>query len=411
MDLPINRAVPQIMHIDLNSCFAMLEQQANPLLRHKPVAVAAYLIPTAIILAASYEAKAYGIKLGTHVGDAKQLCPELIVLMPDAPKYREAHQRFKKVLLNYTSLVQPRSIDEFVLDFTGSPALRAGRDLVDVGYEIKQAIKDSLGSYVTVNVGLAPNRFLAKVAAGLHKPDGLDVLTADNLIETYKQLKLTDLPGINVRYRARLLAAGISNPLDFYKADADYLRYVVFKSIVGHYWYQRLRGWEADAVQWGRKSIGHQYAIEDKTSDRQELSRLLMKLCEKTGRRLRRLGFTAGGVNLSLRFVGHTYWHKSVHQQHRLYATQDIYAAALELLKAVRFPDKVSLISVTVYGLEPLDPEQLGLFDNERLAKQVLARAADDINDRYGEFALVPAIMAEMDKTILDRVAFGNTLD
>jgi len=408
MDLPINHAPAHIMHIDLNSCFAMLEQQANPLLRNKPVAVAAYTIPTAIILAASYEAKRLGIKLGTHVGDAKRICPRIVVMMPDPPKYREAHLRFKKVLLSYTDLVQPRSIDEFVLDFAGSQTLQAGRDLVEVGYEIKQAIKDSLGCYVTVNVGLGPNRFLAKLAAGLHKPDGLDVLTENNLLKVYQQLKLTDLPGINVRYRARLLAAGIADPYGFYQAPANYLQHSVFKSIVGLYWHKRLRGWEVDAAQWGRKSFGQQYAIENKTTDRTELARLLMKLAEKIGRRLRSHNLKASGVNLALRFVGHRYWHKSEAQKQPLYTTADIYMAAKRLLDSVRFPDKVSLISVTVYKLEPLDPEQLGLFDNERLAKQELARAVDAINDRYGEFTVVPAIMADMDKTILDRIAFGN---
>ncbi len=404
MNLPLNKAAPQVMHIDLNSCFAMLEQQANPLIRHKPVAVAAYLVPTAIILAASYETKALGIKLGTHVGDAKRICSEIVVLMPDPPKYREAHQRFN-------SLVQPRSIDEFVLDFAGSPALRSGMSMPEIGYQIKEDIKKSLGNYVTVNVGIAPNRFLAKLAAGLHKPDGLDVITHENLTEILASLKLTDLPGINTRYRARLLAAGITNPLEFYEAGADYLRSSVFKSIVGYYWYQRLRGWEVDAAQWGRKSIGHQYAIENKTADRQALSQILMKLCEKTGRRLRGLGLTAAGVNLAMRFVGHSYWHQSVKQKYRLYATQDIYGAALKLLNSVHFPDKVSLISVTIYDLRPLDPEQLGLFDSDQLAKQALARAADEANDRYGEFSVIPAIMADMDKTILDHIAFGNTLD
>src|SRR3989344_5884129 len=163
--LALNHARPLIMHIDLNSCFAIIEQQANPLIRYKPVAVAAYDTPGGMVLAASYEAKRLGIKLGVNVRQARELCPEVIVMIPDPAKYRNAHRRFREVLLNYTSEITPKSIDEFVIDFAGSPSLRAGRTLTDVGYEIKEKIKQSLGEYGTVNVGIGPKRFFGKLAA------------------------------------------------------------------------------------------------------------------------------------------------------------------------------------------------------------------------------------------------------
>src|SRR5665213_2935602 len=204
MDLPLNFNAPQTMHIDLNSCFAIIEQQANPLIRHKPVAIAAYDTPRGAIIASSYEAKALGIKLGVNVREARLLCSDVIVMMPDPEKYFDAHRRFKKVLLNYTDEVTPKSVDEFVIDFKGSIAVQNGLSLEEVGHRIKQDIKESLGEYVTVNIGIATNRFLAKVAAGLHKPDGLDVISAEHLREMYSKLQLDDLPGINTRYRARL---------------------------------------------------------------------------------------------------------------------------------------------------------------------------------------------------------------
>src|SRR3989344_4310971 len=200
--LHLNYNQPQIMHIDLNSCFAIIEQQANPLIRGKPVGVAAYDTHTGMILAASYEAKRQGVKI-MSVREARLLCPDIVIMMPDPAKYRDAHRRFREVLLNYTNEVTPKSIDEFVIDFQGSRAVQAGRSLLDVGYEIKEKIKESLGEYVTVNIGIAPNRFLAKVAAGLHKPDGLDVISGENLLNTLRGIELVDLPGINVRYEAR----------------------------------------------------------------------------------------------------------------------------------------------------------------------------------------------------------------
>ncbi len=277
----LNYNPPMIMHIDLNSCFAIIEQQANPLIRHKPVVVAAYDSPRGAVLASSYEAKALGIKLGINVREAKLLCRDVIVMTPDPDKYFDAHRRFRQVLLNYTDTIAPKSIDEFVIDFRGSQAVRQGKRLEDIGMAIKADIKQSLGEYVTINVGISTNRFLAKLAAGLHKPDGLDSITADNLREVYANLELTDLPGINVRYEARLNLEGIFTPLQFLDSPVYKLKQQAFKSIVGYYWYLRLRGHEIDTVTFGRKSFGQQYALGNKTNNREELSRLLMKLSEK----------------------------------------------------------------------------------------------------------------------------------
>lgn len=411
MAVQINYNQPMIMHIDLNSCFAIIEQQANPLIRRKPVAIAAYDTPRGAIIASSYEAKALGIKLGVNVREARLLCPEVIVMMPDPEKYFDAHRRFKQVLSRYTSNVTPKSVDEFVVDFRGSPAVRNGKSLIEIGYQIKQDIKQVLGDYVTVNVGIGTNRFLAKLAAGLHKPDGLDVITGETLRDTYAALGLTDLPGINVRYQARLNAAGIFTPLQFLDANVLYLRKRVFKSVVGLYWHYRLHGHEVDQIDFGRKSFGQQYALAQKTSDIQELARLLMKLCEKAGRRMRTAGYVGGGVHLWLGFSNRTYWAQGKKAHHDVYATQDIHMIALRLLQQARLPALVTNIGVTIFDLRPSSPEQLGLFDDSRLDARSLARAADAVNDRYGDFTLVPAVMANMQNIIMKRVAFGSVRD
>ena len=408
MDLPINYNRPMMMHIDLNSCFAIMEQQANPLIRHKPVAIAAYDTPRGAVIASSYEAKALGIKLGVNVREARLLCRDVIVLMPDPEKYFDAHRRFKAVLLNYTDEVTPKSVDEFVVNFQGSTAVQRGKDLSDIGMEIKRDIKASLGEYVTVNVGIGTNRFLAKLAAGLHKPDGLDVITGNNLREVYSHLSLTDLPGINVRYEARLNLAGIYTPLQFLDAPLWLLKDQVFKSIVGFYWYLRLRGIEVDSRDFGRKTFGQQYALGQKTADVEELSRLLMKLCEKTGRRLRAGDYMAGGVHLWLNFENGTYWAQGKKVKHTIYSTQDIFLNAQRLLNSTVIPAKVTNMGVSVFNLSQSNPEQLGLFDDSRLDNRSLAKAADIVNDRYGEFTVIPAVMANMQEVILKRVAFGN---
>lgn len=411
MDYQLNKARPLIMHIDLNSCFAIIEQQANPLYRNKPVAVAAYDTGNGMVIASSYEAKSKGITLGVNVREAKAIDPNVIILMPDPFKYFEAHRLFREVLQDYTSHVDPKSVDEFVIDFAGSPTIREGRDLIDVGYEIKHRIKDHVGCYVTVNVGIGTNRFWAKTAAGLHKPDGLDVMSSENALDIYRQLELTDLTGIAHRYEARLNASRILTPLDFLNASRLKLKGEVFRSIVGSQWYERLRGWEVDNVHWDKKSVGHNHAIYKKTADRNELSQLLMKLTYKVGRRMRKYGYTARGIHLSLGFDRRFWWGKSRDTKTIMYSDADIYFHARKLLYEAVIPDLVSNISVSVYGLIEVEPEQLSIFGGTRMDGKALSDALDKINDRYGEFTIVPAVMANMENVILQRVAFGSVKD
>lgn len=411
MEMQINKQPALKMHIDLNSCFTTIEQQANPLIRRKPVVVAAYDTPRGMVLAASYEAKALGIKLGVNVAEAREIFPGVIVMMPDPDKYFDANARFKKLLLKYTDLVVAKSVDEFSVNFKGSPSIRSGLSMEQIGYQIKQDIKDSLGEYVTVNVGIGPNRFLAKLASGLNKPDGLDRIDSSNLREVYGRIKLIDLPGINVRYQARLNLAGIYTPLDFLDAPLPLLKHEVFRSIVGYYWYLRLRGHEIDDVDFSRKTFGQQYALSIRTADKDELSRLLMKLCEKTGRRLRRAGFSARGIQLWVGFEDYSRWSHGIKLSYSLYSTQSIYDAALKLLKVAVTDVRVRVLAVSVYALAPAAPKQLDLFMDPRKDSFALAEAADNVNDRYGEFSLVPALMANMQDTILKRVSFGKVND
>jgi DNA polymerase-4 len=189
------------------------------------------------------------------------------------------------------------------------------------------------------------------------------MIDGNTIEDVYSRLALLDLPGINVRYEARLNARGIFMPLQFLHAPLPLLKRQVFQSIVGYYWYLRLRGHEIDGVDFGRKSYGQQYALGTKTTDREQLARLLMKLCEKTGRRLRAHGYIAQGVYLWLSFENRTYWAKGRDTHVDIYATQDIYLHAQRLLNQAHIPARVTNIGVTVYKLHLTTPEQLGLFD------------------------------------------------
>lgn len=409
-EMPINDTEPLIMHIDLNSCYAIIEQQANRLIRNKSVGVAAYTTSRGFIIASSYEAKRQGIKL-MRIVDAKAIDPNIIILAPDPEKYFVAHRRFKAVLEKYTDLVTPKSIDEFIVDFQGSQAVQQGKSLVDIGYQIKEDIKQALGEYVTVNVGIAPNRFLAKLAAGMDKPDGLTVIKAADIHNVYGQLDLMDLPGINHRYKARLNLAGIFTPLDMLEADRQKLKGEVFRSINGYYWYLRLRGHEIDAVKFPVRSFGNDFAIREWTTSREQISRYIMKLAEKTGRRLRKHGYQAYGVYLGLAFNDGNWWGKSKRSKAPIYSTQEVYIYIMKLFDQVVFPAKCTHVNIAVFNLESASLLQLGLFDGTRLDTKSLATASDKINDRYGEFTLIPATMANMEDVIIKRVPFGSVRD
>ena len=231
MDLRVNRNKALSMHVDLNSAYATIEQQANPLLRGKPLVVAAYSTPSACIVAPSIEAKKFGIKTGMRIREARLLNPNIIVRTPDPDKYFDVNIRLRHIFSDYTPDFQPKSIDEFVLNFASVEKLTP--DLIKISYEIKKRIREEIGDWMRCNIGISTNRFLSKLAASLHKPDGLDVITHENLIEIYKSVSLVDLNGINTRFEARLNSRGIYTPIDFLNANCDLLEKQVFKSILG----------------------------------------------------------------------------------------------------------------------------------------------------------------------------------
>lgn len=409
MDLQLNHNDPAIMHIDLNSCFATVEQQANPLIRGKPVVVAAYKTPSGCVIAPSIEAKKVGIRVGMTVRDAKLLYKNVIVLTPDPPKYRTVHMQFSKLFKEYSPNVTPKSIDEAVIDFANTPALKRG--LIDIALEIKQRMRKEIGEWISCSIGIGTNRFLAKTAASLQKPDGLHVITHKNARDIYSRLELIDLCGINTRFQARLNTSGIFTPLEFLDASLDLLKKQVFKSIVGYYWFLRLRGWEIDAVDFSRKSYGQSYALAKRTSDPKELSVLLMKLCEKMGRRLRLGGYCAQGIHVSCLYSDMTHWHQGKTLSSPVYSTQELYTKAQLVLNKQPEKKVVTHLAVSCFHLQSKNIVQLELFESDQTKLWKVTDAMDIINDKYGEYVVTPALMMGMDELIIDRIAFGGVKD
>jgi DNA polymerase IV len=403
--LPFNQKPSQTMHIDLNSCFARVEQQANPRLRGKPIAVAAYTTPSGCILAPSQEAKERGVKTGMRVKEGRLLCPELIVLPPDPAKYRHVHLALKHLLRRYTDDVHPKSIDEFVLNFGGSPALKSAT-IHDIALEIKARLRHEVGDWLRVSIGLAPNRFLAKTAAGIRKPDGLEEINHANALDIYATMKLTDLHGINVRNAARLNSAEIFTVREFYHASPWQLRRA-FGSICGHYWYYRLRGWEIDDVEPARKSFGNSYSLPTRLVCADELAPILRKLVDKTGNRMRRAGYQASGVHVSLVYRDRDFWHRGTTAPTMLFDSRDIYREAFKLLCKSPQQKGVRTLAFSCFDLRPDTALQLELFDDVQRKAQ-LVDALDDINGRYGTYVITPGMMIGTEDTVPDRISFGG---
>lgn len=356
--MEFNSGQSKILLLDINSCFATIEQQANPLLRGKPIAVCAYTTSKGTILAASVEAKKLGIKTGMRVFEARSIYPKITVLPPDPPKYRFVHNKLQKLLLRYSPQVEPKSIDEFIVELETE-------NLMQKAIDIKKRIRKEIGEWITVSIGLAPNRYLAKVAAGLVKPDGLVEINKNNYQKVYESLQLMDLTGIKEGNNRRLNRVGIQSVMDFYNAPYDRLK-IGLKKAAAHSWYLRLRGYEIDAIPWGRKSFGNEVAI--KLAKKSDAIPIIARLFEKASARARKNGFRA---------------------------------------KKRRVDISQYKIAVTLFDLVDSSSLQLDLFD-ESLKKENLDQAIDKINNKWGNFVVGSAQGFKAREIVKDRIAFHH---
>ena len=396
------------MFLDLNSAFATTEQQAHPSLRGRPLGVTNRLSKHCCVIACSYEAKARGVKTGMRLDEALQLAPDLIMLETDPPKYHHVYKQLANVMKEYSPNFKMQSIDEGVIDFHGTLGTIHHRPLTDIGYEIKQRLKQQVGSWMRINVGIAPNRFLAKTAAGLHKPDGLDVIDHHNLRQVFSKLKLTDLTGIASHYEARLNAAGIFTPLQFLEADSDYLRRFVFHSVVGEDWYKRLRGYEVDDFKTRLGMVGRQWVLGKPSADDAYLLPCFQYLCETTGKKLRYQGMDARGVLVWLRFQTGDGWMQRKMFKSGFYSDSDIYSRALYLLNKRPKHLIVQTMGITCYQLTPSARSQLSLIEQVN-QENWLTTAVDEINDRYGTFKIHHANALLGTKLVKQKIPFGGT--
>jgi DNA polymerase-4 len=249
---------------------------------------------------------------------------------------------------------------------------------------------------------------LAKTAASLHKPNGLDVITADNLRQVFGTLELTELTGIAGQMEKRLNAVGIFTPLQFLDADEITLRRMVFKSVDGTAWYRRLRGWEVDKREFPLRTAGRQYVLDGYRLPHHEVLKRLHHLCEETGAKVRGKGMVARGVMVYARTYDVGGWHGKVMAPLPFFSNEAIYSHAKRLFD--RAPDGIKMIAVTCYGLEPADSstEQISLFGDELARERAVTDVIDQLNSRYGKRVIHSADTLTT-RMVKEKIPFGST--
>lgn len=395
-----------ILYIDLNSCFATIEQQSRPMLRGRPVAITNRITPNACIIAASYEAKAKGIKVGMRRREAEAICKDIVFAETEPSKYIFVHEKLKHIMQDYSADVVMKSIDEGVINLAAAPPHIKNRDRVEIGHEIKQRLLTEIGDYMRCNVGISSNRFLAKVAAELHKPDGLDEITPDNQRAIFATLKLTDLPGINVRMERRLNAVSIFTPLQLLDADELTLVKLVCKSIDGTKWYKRLRGIEVDDYLSDIKSVGRQYVMESRNLTREETRARILHLSEDVGYRLRSKHLYARGIYVWTYGYDDIYYHKSTLLKQAIVTDQDICRHASLLF--TQLPSPVRIIGVTLYKLQRQADAQMTLYQDRLERAENVCTAIDKINYRFGTRKIHSAASHGTEQ-VKTKIPFGST--
>lgn len=293
------------LYVDFNSYFASVEQQLVPALRGKPIGVLAVMAETTCCIAASYEAKAFGVKTGTIVSEARKLCPDIIFVQARPPVYVEYHHKLIEMVESCTHVEKVLSIDEMVCKLTGSQQMP--ENARKLAAKIKQTIASNAGDYIKCSIGIAPNTFLAKVASNMQKPDGCVVIEPHQLPQRLFDLKLRDLNGIGKQMEARLARYKITTVEQLYAANRQQLQ-TAWGSIEGERMYDKLRGLEPYYVKNARSSLGHSHVLPPAQRNEAGVRAVLHRLLQKACMRMRSYDLLASRISVKVKFRNMPSW-------------------------------------------------------------------------------------------------------
>jgi len=374
-----------ILHVDMDAFFAAVEQLDQPDLRGKPVLIGSDR-PRGVVATASYEARPFGCHSAQPMIVAKRRCPHAIVVPPNGRRYRQVSRQMFAILESFTPVVEPLSIDEAFLDLTGTQRLLGPPE--QIALTIKNRIRAELG--LTASVGLAPNKFLAKFASELDKPDGLTVLDTKDVDRVLGPLPIERLWGVGPATAARVRQMGVQTIGDLRRVPLETLAHRL--GWEGERFYRLSRGLDQRAVtpDSGAKSIGQEQTFETDVADTDHLRFVLLAQVEQVARRLRKHELSARSVTVKIRFGCFETITRSTTFEAPTDLSDDLWRAARGLFDrwASQSFAPVRLIGATAGQLSH-GGEQLDLFNAEqRGRKRRLDRAKDHITDRFGKDAI-----------------------
>ncbi len=306
------------LFLDLNSYFARVEQNECPELRGRPVAVVPMMTDSTCAIAASPEAKLYGIKTGTPIYDAKKLCPALTCVLARHDVYVDYHHRILKAVDRILPVHKIWSVDEFDCELLGQQ--RHFDTAILIAQQIKQALRREVGPCITCSIGIAPTSFLAKIGTEIQKKDGLTVIRPEDLPGVLLPLKLTDLPGINVRMEERLRRGGVKTVHGLWHISPKQAR-ALWGSVQGERFWYWLHGYDVPVPETSRSMIGHSRVLDPDLRYPEKAREMTRHLLTKATTRLRRQKFYATQLYVSARFLDGRKWAT----EHQFPAAQDIF--------------------------------------------------------------------------------------
>ena len=396
-----SRDLVRYLFLDLNAYFASVEQQERPELRGKPIAVVPVQADTTFVIAASYEAKAFGIRTGTRVDEAKRLCPELICTEGTPALYVYYHEAVLDAVQKVLPVEKVCSIDEMRFRLLGEE--REPDRAIALATRIKNVIREEVGTCMRCSIGLAPNSFIAKVGTEMEKPDGLVVILPSELPQKLWSLKLTDFPGINKRMEARINAGGIFTVEQLTTASASELR-KAFGSVVGEKWWSLLRGIDTPADEIDRKTLSHSHVMAPQLRTDQGTMEVLLRLIQKAAARLRAENLVTEKMEV---FVsGKPGWSALLH----LPSTNDTTVFNEAFFRAWEGRDFKNPMKVAVVfsNLEREGEYTPNLFEQAQ-NRIAFCRAIDEINQKFGKNTIYLAGMRKARHAAPERIAFDKT--
>jgi DNA polymerase-4 len=375
-------AVVRWLFLDLNSYFASVEQELHPELRGKPVAVVPLMADTTFCIAASYEAKAFGVKTGTRVDEAKRMCPGLLCIQARHDHYVQYHHKIVGAVESCVPVHAVISIDEMVCKLTGSQ--QNTEKAKALALSIKSTIREKVGSTLRCSIGLATNRFLAKVGSDMQKPDGLTVIEQKDLPDILYNLQTRDFPGIGPRMEKRLQEHEIFTVKQLLDCTEMTMR-KIWGGVVGERIWHLLRGEDLEGLETHRRTVGHSHVLPPAERTKEGAFGVAQKLVHKAATRLRRMNYWCSSLALYMKFMNRAKWETHVNFV-ECRDTLTLLEALQKLWKDFPKSGKPLAVGVTLYNLVPDHLHNFGMFDEEK--RTGLAQAMDRLNAKYGKMAV-----------------------